>query len=69
MTPDELEGAIAMQANAIVGEACREAFRWAANRLLRGVRYWPPLLRGDLDVEENEIAEQRRIAEHRRPRR
>jgi hypothetical protein len=57
---DDLEGRIAVQVNAIVGDAMRESFRWAANQL-RGVSYCPPLLRGDLDMMEiNLLAEQAR---------
>ena len=41
MTPD-LEGAIAIQVNGIVGEACREAFRWLCRREY-GIDYAPPL--------------------------
>jgi hypothetical protein len=46
MSNDDLDGAIAMAANAIVGEARREAFRWEC-RDYCGVEYIPPLFRMD----------------------
>jgi hypothetical protein len=38
----ELEGAIAVQVNAIVGEAILEAFKWLCRREY-GIDYVPPL--------------------------
>jgi hypothetical protein len=42
--PSELEGAIAIQVNAIVGEAILEAFKWLCRREY-GIDYVPPALR------------------------
>ena len=40
--PSDLEGAIAIQVNGIVGEACRESFRWLCRREY-GIDYAPPI--------------------------
>jgi hypothetical protein len=40
--PSELEGAIAVQVNAIVREAMSEAFKWLCHREY-GIDYVPPL--------------------------
>ena len=42
--PSELEGAIAIQVKAIVGEASLEAFKWLCRREY-GIDYVPPLFR------------------------
>ena len=47
--PSELEGAIAVQVNAIVGEANLEAFKWLCHREF-GLDYVPPLFRGAVEV-------------------
>ena len=62
--PSELEGAIAVQVNAIVREAILEAFKWLCRREY-GIDYVPPLfvrasaLRAAQDIERREILEAR----------
>ena len=47
--PSELEGAIAVQVNAIVGEAMSEAFKWLCRREY-GIDYVPPLFKGPVEA-------------------
>ena len=62
--PSELEGAIAVQVNAIVGEAILEAFKWLCRREY-GIDYVPPLFVRAFALRTAQIIDRREILEAR----